>query len=205
MFGEQESNPKIWLMTKIGDLVTDIHYGTSKPAVDGGTIPYLRMNNMTADGHLDFSDLKYIDLSEDELENCQVQYGDILFNRTNSKEWVGKTAMFDRDELMVIAGYIIRVRIDQTRMLPQFLVQFMNTDYMKKKLRSICKCSVHQANINAKEFQSIDIYVPDMNLQERFVKQIEQSAKSKFNVWKISNLNLSRCLIKKKIINLDIR
>ena len=168
-------------MSKIRDHVVDIHYGTSKPASSDGTIPYLRMNNMTANGRLDFSDLKYITLSGAELDNCMVKRGDILFNRTNSKEWVGKTAMFDEDELMVIAGYIIRVRLDD-QILPQFLVAYMNLPYMKKHLKSIAKCSVHQANINAAEFQNIDIYVPSIELQKRFIDIEKQSDKSKYSL-----------------------
>ena len=107
MFGDPIENPKGWEFVTIGDVVTEVRYGTSKPAVEGGKYPYLRMNNLTADGHLDLHDLKYIDISDDEIEKCVVRKGDVLFNRTNSIELVGKTAVFDLSEDMVIAGYII--------------------------------------------------------------------------------------------------
>ena len=95
MFGDPVLNEKGWKIVTVGDIVTEVRYGTSKPAVEGGKYPYLRMNNLTADGHLDLKDLKYIDISEDEIEKCVVRKGDILFNRTNSIELVGKTSVFD--------------------------------------------------------------------------------------------------------------
>lgn len=118
LFGDPIKNPKGWEIVTIGDVVTEVRYGTSKPAVEGGKYPYLRMNNLTADGHLDLNDLKYIDIPDDEIEKCVVRKGDILFNRTNSIELVGKTAVFDLPEDMVIAGYIIRVRLNE-RILPE--------------------------------------------------------------------------------------
>ena len=86
LFGDPINNPKGWEVVTIGDIVTEVKYGTSKPAVEGGKYPYLRMNNLTSDGHLDLNDLKYIDISEDEIEKCVVRKGDVLFNRTNSIE-----------------------------------------------------------------------------------------------------------------------
>ena len=77
MFGDPVKNPKGWEVVTIGDIVTEVRYGTSKPAVEGGKYPYLRMNNLTADGHLDLNDLKYIDIPDDEIEKCVVRKGDV--------------------------------------------------------------------------------------------------------------------------------
>ncbi|MBR6986305.1 MAG: restriction endonuclease subunit S [Ruminococcus sp.] len=181
MFGDPDTNPKQWAVKSIGDIATDVHYGTSKPAIEGGIYPYLRMNNLTADGYIDLTDLKYIDLPENELDGCLVHYGDILFNRTNSKEWVGKTALFDLDQDMVIAGYIIRVRVN-SEVLPCFLVKYMNLPYMKKMLRGMAKGAVHQANINAKEMQSIKLFIPPLELQQQFAELVRQTDKSKFEL-----------------------
>lgn len=165
LFGDPIKNPKGWEIVTIGDVVTEVRYGTSKPAVEGGKYPYLRMNNLTADGHLDLNDLKYIDIPDDEIEKCVVRKGDILFNRTNSIELVGKTAVFDLPEDMVIAGYIIRVRLNE-RILPEVFSQYMNLEALKDILRSMAKGAVNQANINAQELQSIKVYIPDMGLQK---------------------------------------
>ena len=179
LFGEPILNPKEWKIITIGDIALDVRYGTSRPAVEGGKYPYLRMNNLTIDGHLDLTDLKYIDIPEDELEKCVVRKGDILFNRTNSLELVGKTAVFDLCEDMVIAGYIIRVRLNNKMMLPEIFSQYMNHKTLKKILRGMAKGAVNQANINAKELQSIKIYVPNMKLQDEFVTFVNQVNKSK--------------------------
>ena len=177
LFGDPIKNPKGWEIVTIGDVVTEVRYGTSKPAVEGGKYPYLRMNNLTADGHLDLNDLKYIDIPDDEIEKCVVRKGDILFNRTNSIELVGKTAVFDLPEDMVIAGYIIRVRLNE-RILPEVFSQYMNLEALKDILRSMAKGAVNQANINAQELQSIKVYIPDMGLQKQFIEMKEQVDKS---------------------------
>ena len=169
MFGAPILNTKQWAEAVVGEIASEVRYGTSKPAVENGKYPYLRMNNLTLDGHLDLSDLKYIDIPEDELEKCVVRKGDILFNRTNSTELVGKTALFDLDQDMIIAGYIIRVRLHD-KILPDFFVQYMNTDALKSLLKGMAKGAVNQANINAKELQGIKVYLPPLELQNEFVK-----------------------------------
>ena len=179
LFGDPVKNPKGWEVVTIGDIATEVRYGTSKPAVEGGKYPYLRMNNITSDGHLDLNDLKYIDITEDEIEKCVVRKGDVLFNRTNSIELVGKTAVFDLLDDMVIAGYIIRVRLNE-RILPEVFSQYMNLEALKNILRSMAKGAVNQANINAQELQSIKVYIPDMGAQKKFIEIKDQVDKSKF-------------------------
>ena len=178
LFGAPVLNPYNWDVVTIGDIVTDVRYGTSRPAVEGGKYPYLRMNNLTYDGHLDLSDMKYIDIPNNEIEKCIVRKGDVLFNRTNSIELVGKTCVFDLDDEMVIAGYIIRVRLNE-KLLPIVLSSYMNLPSLKEQLRSMAKGAVNQANINAQELQSIKIYLPPIDLQNKFTTFVEQTDKSK--------------------------
>ena len=173
MFGDPIKNSKGWDIVTIADVVTEVRYGTSKPAVDGGKYPYLRMNNLTTDGQLDLTDLKYINISDDEKEKCVVRKGDVLFNRTNSIDLVGKTAVFDLEEEMVIAGYIIRVRLNE-KLLPEVFSQYMNHDALKMMLRSMAKGAVNQANINAQELQSIKIYLPNMEIQRQYIEMKKQ-------------------------------
>ena len=178
MFGDPVTNPMGWEVRAIGELTTDVKYGTSAKASDAGKYKYLRMNNLTYDGGVDLSDLKYIDMSDDELEKYVVRKGDILFNRTNSIELVGKTALFDIDEDMIIAGYIIRVRL-QKEVSPVFFTRFMNLEHMKMQLQAMAKGAVTQANINAQEMKSIGVYLPPLTLQNRFAAFVEQVDKSK--------------------------
>ena len=153
---------------RIADIVSEVRYGTSRPAVDDGEYPYLRMNNLTYEGGFDLSDLKRITVPVEELDKCLVHKGDLLFNRTNSKELVGKTAVFQFDDPMVIAGYIIRVRLKK-EVEPIYLSMYLNLPSSKKMLSEMAKGSVNQTNINAKEFQSISVPVPPVELQREFV------------------------------------
>lgn len=197
MFGDPFVNNKRWEVQKIADVITEVRYGTSRPAVDGGKYPYLRMNNLTNDGHLDISNLKYIDIPDNEIDKCVVHKGDILFNRTNSIELVGKTAVFDLDEDMVIAGYIIRIRLKPC-LLPEIVSQYMNLPPVKELLRSMAKGAVNQANINAQELQSIHIYVPDIKLQNKFVEFKHRIDKSKVAV----QISITKChYLTKKGVN----
>ena len=168
MFGTFPANPFRWDTGKIQDVVSDVRYGSSRPAVEGGKYPYLRMNNITYSGELDLRDTKRIDIPDSELDKCTVRRGDVLFNRTNSKELVGKTCVYNRDELMVLAGFVIRVRVNE-RIRSEVLSAFLNMDFSKRMLIGMCKTAIGQANINAKELQNIDLYIPPIELQDQFV------------------------------------
>ena len=181
MFGMYPANPMGWKTGTIRDIVTDVRYGSSRPAVYGGQYPYLRMNNITYSGELDLTDTKRIDVPENELDKCAVRRGDVLFNRTNSKELVGKTCVYNRDEMMVLAGFVIRVRVTE-RVLPEFLSAFLNTDFSKQMLLEMCKTAIGQANINAQEMQNIGLYLPPVELQRQFVQFKEQTDKSKLAI-----------------------
>ena len=178
MFGTYPANEKSWITGTIRDVVSEVRYGSSRPAVDGGDYPYLRMNNITYDGELDLSDTKRIDIPDNELEKCTVRRGDVLFNRTNSKELVGKTCVYNRDEMMVLAGFVIRVRVND-KVLPEFLSAFLNTDFSKHMLLGMCKTAIGQANINAQEMQNIGLYIPPIDLQQQFVDVKMQIDKAK--------------------------
>ncbi|MCL2555388.1 MAG: restriction endonuclease subunit S [Firmicutes bacterium] len=178
MFGNPANNVRGWEHGTIRDIVSDVKYGTSRPATEGGRYPYLRMNNITYEGQLDLSNLKYIDIPDDEVEKCSVREGDVLFNRTNSKELVGKTCVFNLEKHMIIAGYIIRIRVNQ-KAIPIYLSATLNSDYGKLTLRSMCKQIVGQANINAQELQNIEILIPPLDLQNQFADFVIQVELSK--------------------------
>ena len=179
MFGDPYFNEQNWKIGTISNLVADVKYGTSKPSKDGGKYKYLRMNNITYNGKLDLTDIKYIDIPENEIEKCSTEKGDVLFNRTNSRELVGKTCVYDRDEKMVIAGFVIRVRVNDLAN-PYFLSEYLNTKYMKKNFYNMCKNASGQSNINAKELQNIKIYIPPIELQNQFADIVKQIDKQKF-------------------------
>jgi len=183
MFGNPVKNEKGWKRGKIADTIQSVNYGTSSPAVEGGKYIYLRMNNITYSGYLDLNNLKYIDIEDSNVEKYIVKKGDLLFNRTNSKELVGKTAIFTEEEEMIIAGYIIRVRCNSS-FNSRYVWGYLNSKHGKAYLRNLCKNIVGMANINAKELQSIPLLLPPLTLQTRFATIIEKIEEQKAQVRK---------------------
>jgi type I restriction enzyme S subunit len=131
MFGDPVTNPRGWEEVTIRDLATEVKYGTSDKASYDGKYPVLRMNNITYSGGWNFTDLKRIDIPEKELSKYLVRKGDILFNRTNSKELVGKTAVYRRDEPMAYAGYLIRIRPNKHNN-SEYIAAYLNSTHGKK-------------------------------------------------------------------------
>lgn len=172
MFGDPVKNEKGWEVTTIRNVVKEVKYGTSSKASDIGQYPYLRMNNITYSGYMDFKKLKFIDVSDKDKHKYLVKKGDILFNRTNSKELVGKTGLITSDNEMIIAGYLIRVRVNKD-MNPYFVWRHLNSIWGKLTLENMCKSIVGMANINAQELQNIVICKPDKLTQDSFAIRVQ--------------------------------
>jgi type I restriction enzyme S subunit len=172
LFGDPTNNPRQWKLGKIGDLLESTQYGTSEKADGVGEYPILRMGNITTDGRMDFDDLKYIDLSAQDVDKYTVRRGDILFNRTNSAELVGKTAVFNRDAPFAFAGYLVRARV-KSGVSPHYVSGYLNSRHGKATLRGMAKSIVGMANINAREMQSIPIVIPDSKTQLKYSQRFD--------------------------------
>lgn len=204
MFGDPVKNEMGWARGTVRDIIIEAKYGTSKPAVSEGEFAYLRMGNITYNGDWDFSSLKYINLNPDELNKYLVKRNDIVFNRTNSKELVGKTAVFTSDEKMVIAGYLIRVRTNSLGN-PFYLSAYLNSRHGKAILMGMCKNIIGMANINAQELQNISILIPPISFQNQFATQIQniELQKEKVKTQIKASENLFQALLQ-KIFNRDL-
>lgn len=179
MFGDPASNPKGWPMTTVGDLIESADYGSSSKAHDEATgLPMLRMGNVTMDGALDMKNLKYVALEPAEQAKFTLKKGDILFNRTNSKELVGKTGIWDGSCDAVYASYFIRLRTKPELMTAEVLWAFMNSKHTKGLLFGMARGAIGQSNINSKELRAIRLFAPPIALQERF-SQIYYDLKAK--------------------------
>ncbi len=186
MFGDPVTNPKGFPIGTIRDFVETANYGSSgKASETEGEYPMLRMGNITYEGGWDFTNLKYIDLNEKDKPKYLTQKGDLLFNRTNSKELVGKTAVFEEDNPMAIAGYLIRVRTNELGN-NYYLSGYLNSAHGKKTLVGMCKSIVGMANINAQELQNIKILLPPIELQNEF-QNIVKATKHKLKTFDKSN------------------
>lgn len=170
MFGDPLGNPKGFPVGTIRNVVSEVRYGTSAKADETqGQYPILRMNNLTYSGRMDLTDLKFVDIAEEDRDKYLAQAGDLLFNRTNSKELVGKTAVYREEKPMAIAGYLIRVRTND-KANTSYLSGYLNSAHGKLTLSSMCKSIVGMANINAQELQDIKILIPPRELQDRYEK-----------------------------------
>jgi type I restriction enzyme S subunit len=173
MFGDPVSNPMGWTIGVLGDFIAKTQYGISARADrDESNIAILRMNNIDSRGQIDLSDLKYISVDETTLAKYRLMPGDILFNRTNSKELVGKTGLWKGEREAIPASYLIRVQVKRDRVMPEFVWAYMNSRHVKQLLLEKARRAIGMANINATELRSLPVPVPDMVLQERFARHV---------------------------------
>jgi type I restriction enzyme S subunit len=173
MFGDPGTNPLGWPTEPFGNLLAGCDYGTSEKSLEApGGVPVIRMGNVTVDGRLNLDSLKYLPRTGADLARYGLERGDLLFNRTNSKELVGKMGMWDGRGEAMAASYFIRCRVDRRRMVPEFAWVFFNMSFMKRRLFETARGAIGQANINSKELKAFTIPVPPQGLQDEFAKRI---------------------------------
>ena len=176
MFGDPAVNLLGWRMATLGDICISVQYGTSKKANDYTEgVPILRMGNVTYRGNLDCADLKYVKLNDQDFRKYSLRIGDILFNRTNSRDLVGKTGLWDGRFEAVAASYFIRVRVDENVVLPSYVWAFLNTYTMKRQLFAMARGAIGQANINAKEIKSLLLPLPPLEKQHEFAALVSRA------------------------------
>ena len=167
LFGDPVTNFKGWPVGRIADVTSTTQYGTSSKAGAVGTFPILRMGNITSNGAWKLDDLKFINFEQKEIGKYTVKPGDILFNRTNSPDLVGKTAVFREAKTYGFAGYLVRLRLNE-QADPEYVSAYLNSTHGKATLRGMCKSIIGMANINAKELISIPLLLPPIALQKRY-------------------------------------
>jgi restriction endonuclease S subunit len=113
-------------------------------------------------------DVKYIEISSNVFERFRLEKDDILFNRVNSEEFVGRTGIFKLTGNYVFASYLVRLRIRSgVDILPDYLNIFLNTEFGKKQIRRFSRRAVNQANVNAEELRNFKICIIPMAVQEQ--------------------------------------
>ena len=172
-FGDPATNLMGWPETTVGEALESANYGTSLKANERGEgVPVIRMGNVTTTGQLDTKDLKHIPIGGKEQEKAELLPGDLLFNRTNSKELVGKTGVWDGRFETVAASYFIRLRVRREVCNPIYLWAFFNSAHMKQVLFTTARGAIGQANINARELKSFRISLPPIEQQDRFEREV---------------------------------
>lgn len=161
----------------IGELISDIRYGTAKKCdYGGGAVQVLRIPNVQA-GRIDLGDLKSADFDAKELAKLSLLEGDILVIRSNgSLDLVGRSAIVDDSAAgMLFAGYLIRMRVDPTKCIPEYLHHFLQSPVARDNITMAAKSTSGVNNVNAQQLQALHVPLPDLATQRSLIQQIEQS------------------------------
>lgn len=164
--------PHTWAVRPLHELLESRVYGISSSlSTEPMGTPILRMGNLK-DGRLDLSDLKYADVSAIDPARAIVRRGDILFNRTNSIDLVGRSALVETDLELGYASYLVRLR-PKTSVDPRWLASFMNSSHGQRIIRKLAKRSVSQANINPTALGRSHFPVPPLDEQQAIADAID--------------------------------
>ncbi|EKN3362663.1 restriction endonuclease subunit S [Yersinia ruckeri] len=160
-----------WKKGILKNFIKKPSYGTSAKSHKEGLIPVLRMGNLQS-GKLDWSDLVYTS-DKNEIEKYKLIAGDILFNRTNSPELVGKTSIYRGERDAIYAGYLIKVQcLDGLN--PEYLNYHLNSHIAKQYCHEVKSDGVSQSNINAQKLAAYPLIVPSIEEQAEIVRRVEQ-------------------------------
>ena len=144
--------PESWVWKKIGWMTCGVEYGTGAKSATTGRVPVLRMGNIQ-NAKFDWADLVYTS-DDNEIAKYLLHYGDVLFNRTNSPELVGKTAIYKSERPAVFAGYLIRVNHIRTIVDGQYLNLFLNSHIARQYGNNVKTEGVNQSNINGSKLSN---------------------------------------------------
>jgi len=158
--------PGSWQVAPLGQYLNETQYGLSLKGNNIGTCPVLRMTNQI-NGRISPTKLQFVEVTEKISAKFRVQRGDILFNRTNSLDLVGRTAIFDIDGEFVFASYLIRLRCQDQHLDPFFLNLYLNAEATQRRLKSIATRAVSQSNISATRLKGFLIPIPPVAEQRK--------------------------------------
>lgn len=161
-----EDLPHNWRVVLLGDFLTEAQYGLSVKGGADGRCPILRMTNQV-NGQIVAEKLQHAEITDEVIEKYRLARKDLLFNRTNSLELVGRTAIFDLPGDFVFASYLIRLRSRADELDPEFLNFYLNADATQKRLKSIATRAVSQSNISATRLRGFLVLLPPLPEQKR--------------------------------------
>ncbi len=164
-------------LVRIGDVITDIRYGTAKKCdYGGGSVPVLRIPNVQG-GQIDLTDMKSADFEAKELAKLALQPGDVLVIRSNgSLDLVGRSAIVDdRVAGMLFAGYLIRVRVDPALCLPEYMHRFLQSPAARDTITNSAKSTSGVNNVNSQQLQALELPLPDIAVQEAITARIKSA------------------------------
>lgn len=160
-----------WQTVSLGTVGKGFNYGSSTKSQPEGDVPVLRMGNLQG-GQLDWGDLVYTS-DKAEIEKYLLENGDVLFNRTNSPELVGKTSIYRGERMAIYAGYLIRVKGSE-RLNTEFLNIQLNSPHARDYCWQVKTDGVSQSNINAKKLQAYEFALPAIDEQLEIVRRVNE-------------------------------
>lgn len=160
-----------WSRTKLREILTDIQPGFASGAhnANGQGLPHFRPMNVSREGAIDRSDLKYVSEALVDRPTRRLRRGDVLFNNTNSPELVGKTALFDDDDEPAFSNHMTRLRADESRVDPGYLAQALHQIWRSGWFASHCNNHVSQASVSRSVLQELEVALPPLDVQRAFV------------------------------------
>ncbi len=164
--------PESWEITAIDDVALTTQYGLSARGQTSGSYPILRMN-CQEDGKVHYRDLQFVNLDSETYGKFQVKPGDLLFNRTNSIDLVGRMAIVEDDRPAVFASYLVRLVVDASRCIPEFLNFYINWPRTQGEIKKLASRAVGQANINATKLRTVLIPLPTVDEQQNIVTVLD--------------------------------
>jgi type I restriction enzyme S subunit len=166
--------PHSWLEERLGHIVVDIQSGFAQRPGDEdlGTVPQIRTHNVTPDGHITKEGIKHVTPSQAELARFSLRKLDVIFNNTNSEEWVGKTALFDLDGQYVFSNRMTRIRVDDTVADPAYVARYLHFLWSIGYSRQRAKRWVSQAALDQATLLNFKIALPPVVEQRRIVSQL---------------------------------
>lgn len=160
-----------WEEKTIGEICSSLKYGTSKKSSDDGEVVVLRMGNLQ-NGEIDWSNLAYTS-DEEDIKKYLLKSGDVLFNRTNSPELVGKTSIYRGEMPAIYAGYLIKLDYEKNIVVGDYLNYYLNSSKAKEYYMQVKTDGVSQSNINAKKIGEFEIPLPTLSEQHEIVRLID--------------------------------
>ena len=161
---------KKWNVRQLDEICKKVEYGTSSKAQPKGKLPVLRMVNIQ-NGRFDWENLVYSNNEEDNKQYL-LKYNDVLFNRTNSLELVGKTAIYKGEKPAIFAGYLIRLHRKEDLLDADYLNYYLNSKMAFDYGKTVVISSVNQANINGTKLKTYPIPLPSLEEQQTIVHQL---------------------------------
>lgn len=163
-----------WPVVELGSVVQETQYGLSINAGSDGQYPMLRMMNIE-NGLCVENDIKYVDLTEKDFEAYRLVHGDVLFNRTNSYELVGRTGVYELEGDHVFASYLVRIKTNSEKLEPKFLTLYLNSDFGRRQVLAYATKAVSQANVNASNLLRVRLSLPPLEVQQQVLDNIAQA------------------------------